>query len=101
MARYTPAVPSFPDEKARMHPHARPRLAYLLPCLLASLPLHATVFGRVTGVVHDAQHRPVSGATVLLRSGGSAYTLAATTDADGAFRFLAVPLQRAGAATRL
>ncbi len=67
-------------------------LPLVLPCILLPLSLHATVFGRVEGVVHDARHRPVSGATVLLRAADSAYTVASETDAEGAFRFLAVPL---------
>ena len=30
-------------------------------CLFAVVALHATIFGRVLGVVHDAQHLPVPG----------------------------------------
>jgi hypothetical protein len=53
---------------------------------------HATVFGQIGGVVHDPQHRPLSGATVTLKSATSAYSQSTTTTADGEFRFLAVPL---------
>ncbi len=74
----------------------RRTLACVLPCtllcMLPASPLHATVFGRVSGVVHDARHRPVAGAAVLLRAGGSQGSLTTETDADGTFRFLAVPL---------
>ena len=69
------------------------RVAWLFPLLLlCSLRLaHATVFGEVQGVVHDPQHRPISGAKVVLQSSNSAYVLTAQTTTDGAFRFQAVP----------
>jgi hypothetical protein len=35
-------------------------------CLLACTLAHATIFGRVLGIVHDPQHRPVAGASVKL-----------------------------------
>ncbi len=63
------------------------------PLILAmALPCSATVFGNVRGVVHDPQHRPISGAHATLQAQDSAYTLAMETDADGAFHFDAVPL---------
>jgi hypothetical protein len=52
----------------------------------------ATVFGSVRGVVHDPQHRPMSGAHVALQANNSAYKQQADTNADGVFEFQAVPL---------
>jgi TonB dependent receptor/Carboxypeptidase regulatory-like domain/TonB-dependent Receptor Plug Domain len=69
------------------------RLAWLLP-LVFSFSLcsaHATVFGEIQGIVHDPQHRPIHGATVVLRSGTSDLTQSLTTDQDGGFRFQTVP----------
>jgi hypothetical protein len=64
-------------------------LIFLL--LLSAESAHATVFGEVQGIVHDPQHRPIGGATVVLKSSTSALTRTTTTDSDGAFRFQAVP----------
>src|SRR5258708_28806814 len=52
----------------------------------------ATVFGTVRGIVHDPQHRPVSGIQVVLKARGSEFTLSASTDDAGQFHFDAVPL---------
>jgi len=54
--------------------------------------LWATVFGSVRGVVHDPDHRPVSGASVAIRSLSSDFSLSLTSDADGAFESAAVPV---------
>ena len=35
--------------------------------VFASL-LHATIFGRIQGIVHDPQHRPIAGASVKLQA---------------------------------
>ncbi len=56
------------------------------------LPAHATIFGRVGGVVHDPQHRPVAGAVVTLRAVASDFRVSVQTDAEGSFRFPATPL---------
>ncbi len=66
---------------------------FLFPLLfLFSLKVvHATVFGELQGVVHDPQHRPIAGATVLLKSANSAFSQTATTDREGAFRFQSIP----------
>jgi hypothetical protein len=64
---------------------------FLLIFLLSVRPAHATVFGEVQGVIHDPQHRPISGAQVILKSTNSDYTASATTDRDGSFRFQTVP----------
>src|SRR5260370_5616540 len=52
----------------------------------------ATVFGTVRGIVHDPQHRPVSGIQVVLKAKASEFTLNARTDDAGQFHFDAVPL---------
>src|SRR5712692_7062719 len=67
-----------------------------LLCVLFVLPLAgvclATVFGTVRGIVHDPQHRPVSGVDVVLKAKASEFTLSARTDDAGQFHFDAVPL---------
>jgi TonB dependent receptor/Carboxypeptidase regulatory-like domain/TonB-dependent Receptor Plug Domain len=69
------------------------KLAWLFPLLflLCLKPAHATVFGEIQGIVHDPQHRPIAGATVVLKSANSDYSKSATTDRDGSFRFQSVP----------
>jgi outer membrane receptor protein involved in Fe transport len=52
----------------------------------------ATVFGTVRGIVHDPQHRPVSGIQVILKAKASDFALEAHTDDAGQFHFDAVPL---------
>ena len=52
----------------------------------------ATVFGTVGGIVHDPQHRPVSGILVDLKARASEFTLNTRTDDAGRFHFDAVPL---------
>ena len=64
----------------------------LLFVLLSLSPLaYAVVFGNVRGIVHDPQHRPIAGATVVLKSTNSAWTRSASTDDSGGFAFPAVP----------
>src|SRR5712664_2180419 len=60
--------------------------------LFAVLPAFATVFGTVRGIVHDPQHRPVSGIQVVLKAKTSELTLDARTDDAGQFHFDAVPI---------
>ena len=62
---------------------------FVLPLAAAGL---ATVFGTVRGIVHDPQHRPVSGIQVVLKAKASEFTLTASTDDAGQFHFDAVPL---------
>ncbi|MDP9039492.1 MAG: TonB-dependent receptor [Acidobacteriota bacterium] len=52
----------------------------------------STIFGQVRGVVHDAQHRPIRGATVTVHSAHSAFESAAHTNQDGTFSLPAIPL---------
>jgi outer membrane cobalamin receptor len=65
--------------------------AVLLVLALAGAGL-ATVFGTVRGIVHDPQHRPVSGVQVVLKARASEFTLSTSTDDAGQFHFDAVPL---------
>src|ERR1700674_4852910 len=60
--------------------------------LFAALPAFATVFGTVRGIVHDPQHRPVSGIQVVLKAKASDFILNARTDDAGQFHFDAVPI---------
>src|SRR6266513_1011871 len=60
--------------------------------LFIALPVFATVFGTVRGIVHDPQHRPIQDVTVTLKARTSSYTQTSQTDANGEFHFDAVPL---------
>ncbi len=64
----------------------------LLLSLLSATASQATVFGKVGGVVHDPHHRPIKGALVTLHAADSDFTETQTTNQDGEFRFLAIPL---------
>src|SRR5579875_3815728 len=52
---------------------------------------HATVFSDVSGIVHDREHHPLASADVELKAQHSDLLLHTHTDANGNFRFLAVP----------
>ena len=54
--------------------------------------LDATIFGRIQGIVHDPQHRPLSGASVKLRAVTSDWSQSAETDDNGEFSFATVPV---------
>ncbi len=54
--------------------------------------LHATIFGRVQGIVHDPQHRPVAGASVKLQAVTSDWSQTAQAGYNGEFAFTAVPV---------
>jgi outer membrane receptor protein involved in Fe transport len=67
--------------------------ALLLSSVLAlALSAQATIFGTVRGLVHDPQHRPVSGAQITLRAANSQWSKTSVSDNAGEFRFDAVPL---------
>ncbi len=66
--------------------------ALLLLLVSASIPARATVFATVRGVVHDPQHRPVSGADVVLKAISSAYSLHSETDTLGEFALPEAPI---------
>lgn len=69
-----------------------PRLLVFLSLALLPLPGHATVFANIHGVVHDAQHRPISNAQVTLAAAQSAFSLKATTAVNGTFEIPQVPI---------
>src|SRR3979490_2930502 len=60
--------------------------------LFGALQGFAAVFCTVRGIVHDPQHRPVSGIQVVLKAKTSEFTLDARTDDAGQFHFDAVPI---------
>lgn len=66
-------------------------LAFFLALFFSSF-LHATILGRVQGVVHDTQHRPIRGARVVLRAAHSNLSQTVETSIEGSFLFPAVPL---------
>ena len=71
------------------------RLAIFLAALvflLGGTLLHATIFGKIQGIVHDPQHRPVSGATVTLQAVTSDWSQSTKSDDNGEFTFTAVPI---------
>jgi outer membrane cobalamin receptor len=69
------------------------RLRFLLSvCLLTATPASATIFSTVKGVVHDAQHRPVPGASITLKARQADWTQSATSDGEGGFQIAAVPV---------
>jgi hypothetical protein len=64
----------------------------LLSLFLNASAAHATIFSQVHGVVHDPQHRPISGAHVELHAAHSAFAKSALTTADGSFTISSIPL---------
>ncbi len=65
-------------------------LAALL--LLFAGVARGTIFENIHGIVHDPQHRPVAGASVVLKSATSDWSQKTQTDQDGEFSFQAVPV---------
>lgn len=70
-------------------------IAFLYVVLLLALLLpksaSATLFADLSGVVHDAQHRPLPGATVELKARGSSFAIKTDCNPEGHFHFTAVP----------
>ncbi|MGA3190548.1 MAG: carboxypeptidase-like regulatory domain-containing protein, partial [Bryobacteraceae bacterium] len=62
----------------------------LLFCLCVLL--HAAIFGRIQGIVHDPQHRPLAGALVTLKAITSDWSQTTQTDDNGEFLFTSVPV---------
>ena len=60
--------------------------------LLSGSVLDATIFGKIQGIVHDPQHRPMAGASVKLQAVTSDYSQTAQANDDGEFAFTAVPV---------
>jgi outer membrane cobalamin receptor len=66
----------------------RPSLALLAGVLTVfCLRLSATIFGSITGLIHDPQHRPVQGAKVTIWANTSQWKQTTSSDAAGQFRF--------------
>jgi hypothetical protein len=55
--------------------------------LLCSANLSASIFGSITGLIHDPQHCPVQGAKATIWSNTTKWTASTTSDASGEFRF--------------
>jgi hypothetical protein len=53
---------------------------------------YATIFGKIQGVVHDPQHRPLPGASITLRAAASDWSQTLAADDNGEFAFTAVPV---------
>lgn len=72
----------------------RARVVFLLAVvsLVSAAAAVGAVVGSVRGIIHDPQHRPISGAEVRLDAVGSAWSQSAQTNADGEFAFPAVPV---------
>src|SRR5207253_9654014 len=60
--------------------------------ILFPLLLSATIFGTVRGIIHDPTDRSIPGAQITIRSRTSNWSQTATSDAEGAFEFNAVPV---------
>src|SRR5258707_8543504 len=54
-------------------------------------PVFASIFGTVRGIVHDVQHRPISGAYLQLQAKNSDWKREAVSDGDGKFQLDAIP----------
>jgi len=67
------------------------RGSILLVTLCLSLVASAAVVGTVRGVIHDPQHRPVSGAMVMIKAKTSDWSATTNSDSNGEFVFNAVP----------
>src|SRR5579864_7631446 len=60
--------------------------------LLCAGTLLAAAVATVRGIVHDAQHRPIADAEVVLKAEHSEFTQTARTTAEGEFHFDSVPI---------
>jgi outer membrane receptor protein involved in Fe transport len=63
----------------------------LAPLLFAAPLVYAALLGQVQGIVHDPAHRPIAGASIVLRAAHSDLSFTAKTNSDGAFSIPAVP----------
>src|ERR1700757_898303 len=69
------------------------RVSFLVGLLLLCAGgLLATGVSTVRGGVHDAQHRPIADAEVVLKAEHSEFTQTARTSAEGEFHFDSVPI---------
>ncbi|HLK03917.1 MAG TPA: TonB-dependent receptor, partial [Candidatus Acidoferrum sp.] len=53
--------------------------------------VRASIFGTMRGIVHDVQHRPISGAQIELRATQSDWHRSALSDSEGSFQIDAIP----------
>src|SRR5580693_8235935 len=67
------------------------RLLWLAVCFAPAQLLAADV-GSVRGIVHDEQHLPIAQASVQLKSATSTWQETTTSDTQGDFAFMTVPL---------
>jgi len=56
-------------------------------CVMLSGVGSASIFGSITGLIHDPEHRPVQGAKVTIWSNTTKWAAATTSDGAGQFRF--------------
>jgi outer membrane receptor protein involved in Fe transport len=69
------------------------RISFLMGLLLmCGGVLLATAVATVRGIVHDAQHRPIADAEVVLKAEHSEFTQTTRTSAGGEFHFDSVPI---------
>ena len=61
--------------------------ALLVLGFMLTAPLAASILGSVRGLIHDPQHRPVSGAIVKIRAAGSAFEQTVNSNDAGEFVF--------------
>ena len=66
--------------------------SFCLAILVFAALAHATIFGRIQGIVHDPQHRPLSGASVTLRATTSDFSQTTKSNDNGEFSFATVPV---------
>src|SRR5579862_7738154 len=77
------------------HPEASVKLSSLAICIFLCLYppfIRSAVFESVRGIVHDPDHRPVTGASVSAKSSTSDYSQTTVTGADGAFEIASLPV---------
>jgi hypothetical protein len=67
----------------------KPAQYLLFLFFLALAPIHAraNILGQIRGIVHDPQHRPISGATVIVKAATSDFTQQSKSGPDGSFAF--------------
>jgi outer membrane cobalamin receptor len=69
------------------------RISFLMGLLLLGAGgLFAAATATVRGIVHDAQHRPIADAEVVLKAENSQFTQTSRTSAEGEFHFDSVPI---------
>src|SRR6266404_5168539 len=69
-----------------------PTALFALGFLLLAALAGASILGSVRGLIHDPQHRPVSGAIVKIRAVGSAFEQTTTSNDTGEFVFEKIPI---------